>query len=1002
MIRLLPALLVLAACDDGPADASDPDSRIGTTPDVAPLEVDAAADAADLDGGPDAAPDGGVPYSEPEPWARPIEDYIAAGRAALGETPFLEGIHDLAVFEDRLYLGYGDATQNLGRVQLIGFRSCDDPATAEFTTEHESRDEHLDGYRQIADTLYMPGIDAIDDAWLGNVYFKRPGADWVMSRTLDGGVHVHDVAGWGAAVYAVGSGSQPDEWNAGDIYAHLWRSRDGGESFDVVRRVHNERNGDARWIRLLPLLDSLYTFGYRIGNDGALVALLNGPYDGAVYTPFPDGHPLATAFVDRTETVDGVAGLVVGVDVGTQPLRSRAWRLEDGEAEPVEALAGQTLVDAYADGGELLVLTRDGDLYGEAPESFRAHVYATRDLRTYTELLSFDAQRPLASLTRWRDDLYFGDTTGGVWRAHLGPPLGLPPWPVEGDPDAGPPTEDAALPSDDAAPPDLDGALSDAVVPDAALPAPDAAAQPEGMTVHDLSGAPPERVAALIDEALAGLGFAAGVPDGPRDEDRIFVGRHYLAWIDETGFQGKINGLWPLVGEGAELDFALRDGDGRALNFLVPGENGAGAWAAGYPGAEHVEFPNNTPEPNDDPACADGDWCNQYAHLEAAPITDPDIPWWSACNHAKPSWDTHFPPVEVTADDAGVTLWYEGPLVKVADGDGNFDGEACGAHFLFPDGVRREVTLRVGYRLNADADHLDRYMQLRNPAGNPAFDGPLSLIGGFVVTSWPVPHPEKRLNTYLRMGDREVLDPVAQAPIRAGRFTAHAHPPAGNDEIFAWLGQPISLSTNGWFAPGRSATLSHVGEVDNDDVGVCFCTVHGGLELGGGLVHHDVSLPIAGGADSPLAVRRLRLPTREQPPARHVYGHDVLDHNVGRADGDAWIADTGPDQAGHMVFGPYADDLGAGEVNVEFRLAVDVNVGDDLPVVAIEVYDADTDELLARDEINRRRFAAPNRSQPIPLHVDLAGRAGHRIETRVFWNDIAQVRVEPVVVTGLD
>jgi hypothetical protein len=37
---------------------------------------------------------------------------------------------------------------------------------------------------------------------------------------------------------------------------------------------------------------------------------------------------------------------------------------------------------------------------------------------------------------------------------------------------------------------------------------------------------------------------------------------------------------------------------------LVPGEDGDGAWPAGYPGAEHIEFPSRVPEPDDDPGCA--------------------------------------------------------------------------------------------------------------------------------------------------------------------------------------------------------------------------------------------------------------------------------------------------------------------------------------------------------------------------------------------------------------
>lgn len=58
--------------------------------------------------------------------------------------------------------------------------------------------------------------------------------------------------------------------------------------------------------------------------------------------------------------------------------------------------------------------------------------------------------------------------------------------------------------------------------------------------IHDVSGAPSERVNMLIVEAIDGLGLEA--KKAPRSDDRIFVGRWYIAWIDETGFYGKMNG----------------------------------------------------------------------------------------------------------------------------------------------------------------------------------------------------------------------------------------------------------------------------------------------------------------------------------------------------------------------------------------------------------------------------------------------------------------------------
>lgn len=522
--------------------------------------------------------------------------------------------------------------------------------------------------------------------------------------------------------------------------------------------------------------------------------------------------------------------------------------------------------------------------------------------------------------------------------------------------------------------------------------------------VHDLSGAPDERVEALIVEALDGLGLNAAT--GPSPLDRVIVGRQYMAWIDETGFVGKLNGLWALTGEGEALDFALRDG-GRPVNQLVVGEHGRGGWPAGYPGAEHIEFPNRTPEPDDDPRCAERDWCNQYGVSEAAPITDRDIPWWSACNAGKPGFGRRFEAIDVVRSADDITLWYRAPLVKVADGDGRWDGDACHEDYLFADGIRRRVWLRLGWQFRADAPDFDRLLQVENPADNPPFDGPMSFIGGFVMTAWPDPHPLKGLDRFWRAerrdariswGDREVLLP-------AGRWTDLRGEPVmrGRDALIAWAGQPLSFSDRAGYVAGRSFTLSHVGAVDNDDVGACLCAVHGGLELGGGLIHGGISLPVAPGASSPVARRRLSLRRDDgQPGGERVVRYEAegpaLRHAIGRAEADGWSANTADDAPGHMVFGPYARDWGERRAGVTFTLMVDVAQAADDEVVALEVFDADAEEMLGRRVVRRGEFGADFAWRDFTVEVDLAGRGGHAIETRVWWTDRSYVRVDAITV----
>ena len=55
------------------------------------------------------------------------------------------------------------------------------------------------------------------------------------------------------------------------------------------------------------------------------------------------------------------------------------------------------------------------------------------------------------------------------------------------------------------------------------------------------------------------------------------MSRWLVAWIDETSFYGKMNGLWTLNGSVSGLDFTLVDGV-RPVNSLVVGEFGLSGW----------------------------------------------------------------------------------------------------------------------------------------------------------------------------------------------------------------------------------------------------------------------------------------------------------------------------------------------------------------------------------------------------------------------------------------
>lgn len=403
-----------AGCSDDQSQGPLPDTMAGDA---------GNSEAGRLDSQPDAAPTiGSLTYDALKKWATPIEDYIKAGDTKHGAGNFYRDVHDLCVYKDRLYLGYGDANVNMGRTFPIEFRYFASPSSAQVTTEFKSHDEQLENYRLIGQDLFMAGIDSSEDAWLGNVYYKWGDAQWVKGRTLQGGVHVHDVARFGNNLYAVGSGATQAEWGQGKIYAHLWESIDKGKTFTIKARKYNEGLGDRRYVRLLPLKKTLYLFGYWYQSSSSLKPS-NARFDGSTREDLAATHPLRYIWAHHTEPINEDLGILLGMKiVVVKTLKYSVWKVSGGDkVSTVDFFDQQRVIDLYKvpHTGEVLVLSHDESDYTKVGQlkSWKVHLYLTRDFSSFVELLSFTTTDRPRAIAYWQDSIYYGNARGEVWRA---------------------------------------------------------------------------------------------------------------------------------------------------------------------------------------------------------------------------------------------------------------------------------------------------------------------------------------------------------------------------------------------------------------------------------------------------------------------------------------------------------------------------------------------------------------------------------------------------------
>lgn len=393
----------------------------------------------------------GRTFGEFEPWAKPIEDYIAIGNVKLPRK-FSSAIHELAPFGGRMWLGYGDADYNMGThtpIELRSFASQEDPTAtaapvdgkgqgADQKIPTQTGEEQIDRYRICDGNLWQPGIDSTDadELWTqatadpkpiaGNVY-RLEGASWKKFRSIPGGEHVHDLACFKGAIYMVGSGSKDrPEWESGQIFRYLWRSNDLGKTFSVAHRIAHPDpgKGDTRWVHLLPTTRALYLFGYvsTFATSNSVVANARTT-DGALIEDLAKDAPLAKIVALATTPLPDGTGLIVGIDVATSARVYEIWHVSaDGTPKKLDAFAGKTILDIHVEPStkELVILTQEGDLFPTPrATSWSLKLFAApiANPNAPVEVAAHESNVEIRSVAFWNGSLFLGTEDGQALRA---------------------------------------------------------------------------------------------------------------------------------------------------------------------------------------------------------------------------------------------------------------------------------------------------------------------------------------------------------------------------------------------------------------------------------------------------------------------------------------------------------------------------------------------------------------------------------------------------------
>lgn len=293
-------------------------------------------------------------------------------QAAAQSTATGKRLHDIAVFNGKVYAGYGDWSENTGPIAVNPL----DLATDTFTgSEISTPTEAIAVWREIDDKLYAPFHDPEGSHDGGFAY----GEPWAIKQTVEDAVHTFDITTLdGNDLWTVGSKT--------GVGAAVWHSEDGGDTWTVEQTEENDNlNGRYYWI---------------VAFDGKIFVQASHIPGGSAVKSF-DGDSWQTGTTDTIFTISGYQQPIVFDDkmISTVNGLSTFDGTTLSEVEEFEGVAK----DFDIDGSYLYILRTDRT------------IARSSDLVSWQELGS----GPLASnsIAVDNDIIYIGGSDSKVYRA---------------------------------------------------------------------------------------------------------------------------------------------------------------------------------------------------------------------------------------------------------------------------------------------------------------------------------------------------------------------------------------------------------------------------------------------------------------------------------------------------------------------------------------------------------------------------------------------------------
>ncbi len=312
-------------------------------------------------------------------------------------------VHDLHLYDGRIYVGVGDGNRNRGPIDLWSFDPAQNGDQATFAKEFTVDDESVNIFRDYAGELLVPGVDSTIEepanSTFGNLYAEA-GRKWTKHHTVPKGIHVFDAAAHEGKLYVTAY------TQAG---AALFESGDGGKTWQRCGRVLE--NGRLRL--LVPVKDVLLISPQydRVG----FYTYTNGRLERLLVPPLP-GHKIPRGcWIHRLDRFRRGAVYTT-------------WRFEREPARPLLYLAdlerGAVIIEHFSNAHARDIVVRGGMCYvltgqkrTDKPNAFGGEIHASGDLRSWTRLASFTVPALPNSMEIANGVCYVGLANHAPWKS---------------------------------------------------------------------------------------------------------------------------------------------------------------------------------------------------------------------------------------------------------------------------------------------------------------------------------------------------------------------------------------------------------------------------------------------------------------------------------------------------------------------------------------------------------------------------------------------------------